>query len=628
MDELVDALGTDLAGLSSEEAARRLAREGANTIEPARGHRGMRLLVAQFESPIMAILAAATLVAMALGDTTDGGIIGLRVDNALTGSMIDDLDDSELTARVGDVAVYSEVDPLLKERIVRALRSGGETVGFLGDGINDAAALHAADVGISVDTAVDVAKQTAAIVLLDKSLDVVAEGVRLGRRTLANTLKYVRVTTTVDPEQLEAPKAWNIKSIRRFMIVFGLVSSAFDMLSFLVLRVLFDAGPGLFRSGWFIESTATELAVMLVLRTARPFWQSRPGRGLLTTSIVIAAVTIALPYSPLAEPPGLVVVPIRILAALAGLTARYGAVNEVVKRRVLIAPADAATPQPGKPPLITRGPFLGRTTLAVVSNPRYQDTCYWNGMKDLMKTLQPKHVTSAAIDSLVHHIDSPSVSLILPLDRRHPDDRGAHLQLKRLIAVARAQLQSASTPDVDALLEPAEALLRRKVIAEHSGGLALFLSPGLAAELYLDTPVEPLACTGDRFTVGPLLASIDSGRTCYVLTVGAENIALFRARRSGWIECDVPDLPRSEKDALWYERDERMSSSHAGGPTGASGMSIISHGSGAQDEDRKEQLQRFFLKVDHAVVHFLLEDPEAALVVAGTAPSVARYKQI
>ena len=306
--------------------------------------------------------------------------VGLRVDNALTGQQVDTLDDAELAARVGDVAVFAEVDPLHKERIVRALRANGETVGFLGDGINDAAALHAADVGISVDTAVDVAKQTAAIVLLDKSLDVVADGVRLGRRTFANTLKYVRVTTSanfgnmlsmaaaaaflpflpllprqilllnflsdipgttiaadaVDPEQLEAPRAWDIGSIRRFMIVFGLVSSAFDMLTFLVLRVVFDAGPELFRSGWFIESTATELAVMLVLRTARPFWRSRPGRALLTSSVVVAAVTIALPYSALAEPLGLVDVPIRILTTLAGLTVLYVAVNEVTKRRVRI----------------------------------------------------------------------------------------------------------------------------------------------------------------------------------------------------------------------------------------------------------------------------------------------------
>jgi Mg2+-importing ATPase len=265
--------------------------------------------------------------------------------------------------------------------LVKALRANGETVGFLGDGINDAAALHAADVGISVDTAVDVAKQAAAIVLLDKSLAVVADGVRLGRRTFANTLKYVRVTTSanfgnmlsmaaaavflpflpllprqilllnflsdipgttiaaddVDAEQLAAPRAWDIRSIRRFMIVFGLISSVFDVLTFLTLRIVFDAGATLFRSGWFIESTATELAVMLVLRTARPFWRSRPGRALLATSLLIAVVTVALPYSPLAEPLGLVAVPAPVLGTLAALTVLYVGVNEAMKRRVLIA---------------------------------------------------------------------------------------------------------------------------------------------------------------------------------------------------------------------------------------------------------------------------------------------------
>lgn len=309
-----------------------------------------------------------------------GTEVGLRVDNALTGPQIDALDDTRLAASVHDVAVFAEVDPLHKERLVKALRAAGETVGFLGDGINDAAALHAADVGISVDTAVDVAKQTAAIVLLDKSLAVVADGVRLGRRTFANTLKYVRVTTSanfgnmlsmaaaaaflpflpllprqilllnflsdipgttiaadnVDPEQLEAPRAWDVHSIRRFMIVFGLVSSVFDILTFAIMRVAFDTGADLFRSGWFIESTATELAVMLVLRTARPFWRSRPGRALLATSVFIAVVTVALPYSPLAETLGLVGVPIRILAVLTGLTVLYVAANETIKRRVLI----------------------------------------------------------------------------------------------------------------------------------------------------------------------------------------------------------------------------------------------------------------------------------------------------
>ena len=307
--------------------------------------------------------------------------VGLRVDNALTGPQIDAFDDTALVALVADVAVFAEVDPLHKDRLVKALRAAGETVGFLGDGINDAAALHAADVGISVDTAVDVAKQTAAIVLLDKDLAVVADGVRLGRRTFANTLKYVRVTTSanfgnmlsmavaaaflpflpllprqilllnflsdipgttiaadeVDPEQLETPRAWDIGSIRRFMIVFGLVSSAFDILTFVALRVVFDAGATLFRSGWFIESTATELAVMLVLRTARPFWRSRPGRALLASSVLIAVVTVALPYSPLADPLGLVGIPAGILLLLAVLTALYVGANEAIKRRVLIA---------------------------------------------------------------------------------------------------------------------------------------------------------------------------------------------------------------------------------------------------------------------------------------------------
>ncbi|HEU5085240.1 MAG TPA: magnesium-translocating P-type ATPase [Acidimicrobiales bacterium] len=306
--------------------------------------------------------------------------VGLAADQVLTGGDIDRLDDHELAETAGQVAVFAEVDPMHKERVVRALRASGATVGFLGDGINDSAALHAADVGISVDTAVDVAKQSAAIVLLDKSLDAVAEGVRLGRRTFANTMKYVRVTTSanfgnmlsmaaaavflpflpllprqilllnfmsdipgttiaadaVDREQLERPRAWDIGSIRRFMITFGLISSAFDLATFAVLRLGFHAGADLFRSGWFVESTATELAVMLVLRTRRPFWRSRPGHALLASSVAIAAVTVALPYSPLAGPLGLVGLPLRIVAVLTGLTVLYVGVNEAAKRRGMV----------------------------------------------------------------------------------------------------------------------------------------------------------------------------------------------------------------------------------------------------------------------------------------------------
>jgi Mg2+-importing ATPase len=315
---------------------------------------------------------------------------GLSVAAIVVGTEIDELDDEQLAKEVGAVAVFAELDPRHKERIVQALRATGATVGYLGDGINDAAALHAADVGISVDTAVDVAKQAAAIVLLEKDLAVVAHGVRLGRKTFANTLKYVHVTTsanfgnmlsvaaaavflpflpllprqilllnflsdipgttiagdTVDPELLESPRAWDIRSIRTFMIVFGLVSSAFDIVTFVVLRIGFDAPAGLFRSGWFLESTATELAVMLVLRTSRPFWRSRPARPLVVTSILVAAITVALPYSPFAHSLGLVAIRPDILVTLALLTGAYVATNELLKHHLLAREGDNAR-QPG-----------------------------------------------------------------------------------------------------------------------------------------------------------------------------------------------------------------------------------------------------------------------------------------
>jgi Mg2+-importing ATPase len=137
----------------------------------------------------------------------------------------------------------------------------------------------------------------------------------------------------VDPEQVRRPRAWDLRSVRSFMIVFGLLSSVFDVLTFLALRLGFGVGATLFRSGWFIESTVTELAVMLVLRTNRPFWRSRPGRALLWSSVAVAAVTVALPYTPLAGPLGLTAVPAGMLAALAGLTALYVAANEAAKRR-------------------------------------------------------------------------------------------------------------------------------------------------------------------------------------------------------------------------------------------------------------------------------------------------------
>jgi Mg2+-importing ATPase len=306
--------------------------------------------------------------------------VGLDGAHVLTGREIDGMDDAALAARAPGIGVFAEIEPVQKRRIVSALRANGETVGFLGDGINDAPALQAADVGISVDTAVDVAKQAASVVLLAKSLAVIVDGITLGRATFANTLKYVRVTTSanfgnmlsmaiaslfltflpllprqilllnflsdipattiaadrVDPERVEAPGRWDLRGIRDFMITFGLVSTVFDLLTFAVLLWVFQVDVTTFRSSWFIESTLTELVVLLSLRTERPILRSRPAAPLLWSSLAIAAVTLALPYfEPLATPLGLDAVPMPILGSLFALTALYLVANELLKRRFL-----------------------------------------------------------------------------------------------------------------------------------------------------------------------------------------------------------------------------------------------------------------------------------------------------
>ncbi len=300
---------------------------------------------------------------------------GLDATTILTGPELDELDDTELAARVRDIAMFAEVEPAHKERIVKACRATGRVTGFLGDGINDAPGLHAADVGISVNTAVDVAKQSAAIVLLDKDLGVLSDGVRLGRQTFANTLKYVFVTTsanfgnmlsmagaaaflpflpllprqilllnfltdlpgttiasdTVDAEQLQRPQTWDIHMIRNFMIVFGAISSCFDVLTFVILRVGFGAAAPLFHTGWFVESSATELAVMLVLRTRRLAIRSRPSAPLLLSSLGVMALTLALPYSFLAHALGLVPLTAGVVATLVLVTLGYVVVTEIAK---------------------------------------------------------------------------------------------------------------------------------------------------------------------------------------------------------------------------------------------------------------------------------------------------------
>ncbi|MGE3691361.1 MAG: magnesium-translocating P-type ATPase [Novosphingobium sp.] len=268
-------------------------------------------------------------------------VIGLRPGEVLTGDKIAGLDDAALAARIANVRVFAEVEPQQKERIVRAFQKAGHAVGYMGDGINDAPALRAADVGISVDSAVDVARESADIVLLRPDLKAILRGVEDGRRTFANTLKYIAITISanfgnmvsmalatvllpflpllpsqillnnflsdlpaiaiasdaVDKERLSSAQRWNIKRIRNFMIVFGLISTVFDLLTFAFLRFVIQADPETFRTSWFVVSLLTELVALLVLRTRRHFWRSMPSPLLLWSSVFVGLLALSLPYS-------------------------------------------------------------------------------------------------------------------------------------------------------------------------------------------------------------------------------------------------------------------------------------------------------------------------------------------
>ena len=301
--------------------------------------------------------------------------VGLPGVHVVTGAQIATMDDRLLAAVAATARVFAEVDPLQKERLVFAFRSAGATVGFLGDGINDSAALKAADAGISVDSAADVAKHAAALVVMTKDLAVIADGVRLGRRTFANTLKYIRVTISanfgnmvslviasallpflpllpvqilllnllsdvpamtiatdrVDPDDECQPRAWSLHSLRDFMIAFGLVSSVFDLTAFAVLRFGFDADDTVFRSSWFVLSLITECLALLVLRTGHPCWRSRPGTALLVASAAVVAIGLALPFLPVSALIGLGPIPLAILVTGAVLCLGYVAANEGAK---------------------------------------------------------------------------------------------------------------------------------------------------------------------------------------------------------------------------------------------------------------------------------------------------------
>ena len=302
---------------------------------------------------------------------------GIDHGRLLTGQDLRVMTDDAVVKLVNDIDVFAEVEPNQKDRLIRALKRAGNVVGYIGDGINDAPALHAADVGISVDSAVDVAKDAADIVLLKQDLAVLVDGVREGRTTFANTLKYVFMATSanfgnmfsmagaslflpflpllpkqilltnlltdipemtiatdsVDPELIDQPKRWDIAFIRRFMLLFGLVSSVFDYLTFGALLFLLHASPEQFRTGWFVESVISASAIVLVIRTRRPAFTSMPGRYLVLATLAVACATLLLPYTPIAKPLGLTPLPVAFLLLLVSILLCYVLTAELVKQR-------------------------------------------------------------------------------------------------------------------------------------------------------------------------------------------------------------------------------------------------------------------------------------------------------
>jgi P-type Mg2+ transporter len=302
--------------------------------------------------------------------------MGLSDSKIITGPELRHMSDAALLRSVGTTAVFAEIEPNQKEQIIIAMRKAGNVVGYMGDGINDASALHAADVGISVDTAADVAKEAADIVLLEKDLGVLIDGVREGRTTFANTLKYVFMATSanfgnmfsmagvslfipflpllpkqilltnlmtdfpemaiatdsVDEQMIDYPRRWDIKAIRKFMITFGLVSSVFDYLTFGLLLLVLHANEGQFRTGWFLESVISASMIVLVIRSRKPFFKSRPGKYLLIATLSIAVITLILPFTPLGNIFGFSPLPFSTYILLLVIVLVYILAAEITKR--------------------------------------------------------------------------------------------------------------------------------------------------------------------------------------------------------------------------------------------------------------------------------------------------------
>ena len=304
------------------------------------------------------------------------GELGIPVTGVLTGAEIGAMNDDALRARVEDVNLFARANPQQKNRVLLALKARGHVVGYMGDGINDAPSLHTADVGISVDSAVDVAKQAAAMILLENDLNVLYAGIREGRRTFGNVMKYIMMATSsnfgnmfsmaaatlflpflpmlplqillnnflydlselpipldnVDEQDLARSRRWDMAFIRDFMVCIGPISSIFDFLTFWLLLKVLHADETLFHTGWFVESLATQVLVIFVIRTrGRPF-ASRPHPALLLTSLGIVGVAMVLPFTPLAGMLGFTPLPPEFFGLLAGLMIVYLVLVEIVKR--------------------------------------------------------------------------------------------------------------------------------------------------------------------------------------------------------------------------------------------------------------------------------------------------------
>ena len=304
--------------------------------------------------------------------------VGIPTGKIILGAEVESMGDGELKEAVEQASVFAKLSPKHKERIISSLKAKGHVVGFMGDGINDAPALRTADVGISVDTAADIAKESSSIILLDKNLHVLKDGVHEGRKVSGNILKYVKMassssfgnmfavpigsfflpflpmlplqvlvnnllydfsqiaipTDDVDKEWLEKPRKWSIDHLRRFIILIGPISSVFDITTYLVMLYVFNAwaNPALFQTGWFVESMFTQTLIIHVIRTNRmPFRESNASLSLTLMSLIICAIAAILPYSPLADTLGFVHLPLLYWPVLALTVIAYLGLTQLIK---------------------------------------------------------------------------------------------------------------------------------------------------------------------------------------------------------------------------------------------------------------------------------------------------------